>query len=99
MNASENLNSYKISSPKSRHNRKLFYSLHRKYAEPMEKWLKRIEKRINRCDFGKFANFFLLDKFFSELDKEEMGVIESEQQTWTIDQLRQYFWTKNVNTE
>lgn len=97
-NTTENLHFYKIVSPKIRHNRKLFYSLLRKFEEPIEKWLNRIETRINRCDFAKFSEYILLDKFFSELNKEEIDIIGCERQTWTIKQLRQYLWVENIDT-
>lgn len=98
-NSTEFLYLYKISSPKVRHHRKKFYCMHRKFAEPIKKWLKRIESRINRCDFAKFTEYLLIDKFFSELDKEEMDVIQHERQTWSLKQLRQHLWIDDVNTE
>lgn len=98
-NATENSHSFKVPSPKVRHHRKKFYCLHRKFAEPIEKWLKRIENRINRCDFARFAEYLLVDKFFSELDKEEMAVIQLERQAWSLQQLRQYLWIDDMRAE
>lgn len=98
-NTSENFHSYKIPSPKIRYYRRAFYGLHRKFEESIDKWLKRIESRINRCDYTKFSEYLIIDRFFSELNNEEIAGIQSERQTWSLKQLHQYLWTENVNIE
>lgn len=88
--STQNVQPYKIPSPKIRHNRKLFYGLYRKFEEPIEKWLKRVEIRINRCDFAKLTEYFLIDKFVGELNDVEFDVMQSTRRTWSLKQLREY---------
>lgn len=95
----DNVHLYKTPSPKMRHNRKVFYGLHRKFAEPIEKWLKRVENRISRCNFAEFTEFLLIDKFFSELDNSEMDILQSERRTWSIKKLWEYLWVENVDAK
>lgn len=98
-NVTENFHLYKLPSPKIRHHRKNFFCMHRKFAEPIGKWLKRIENRINRCDFAKLTEYLLIDKFFSELDKQEMDAVQHKRQSWSLKQLRKYLCTDAVNAE
>lgn len=98
-NAPEKFHLFKLPSPKVRHYRRAFYGLHRKFEEPIEKWLKRIESRINRCDYTEFSEYLIIDRFFSELNTEEIAVIQSDRKTWSLKQLHQYLWTENVHTE
>lgn len=97
--STENVQSFKIPSAKNRYYRKAFYGLHRRFEEPIEKWLKRIENRIDFCGFEKFTEYLLIDKFFSDLNNEEVSILQSERQTWSLKQLHQYLQTDDVSTE
>lgn len=61
------MDTYKIPSEETRKNRKLFYNLHRERDELIESWLDRVQSRCNCCDFMKFTNFLVIDKFTCEL--------------------------------
>lgn len=86
------MHSYKMPSPEIRYNRKKFYDLHRRFEEPIEKWLKRIETRINHCDFAEFTEYLLIDKFVGDLNDLEFEVMRNTRLTWSFKQLRGYIW-------
>lgn len=77
---------YKISSKAAFHCRKVFYSCHRDRIESNEKWFRRIEECVSGCDFGKFSDFMLVDKFISGLNDESFERFP-QRQTLSIDQL------------
>lgn len=95
----ENLHSFKIPTAKNRYYRRAFYGLHRRFEEQIDKWLKRIENRIGLCGFDKLTEYLLLDKFFSELNNDEIAAIQSERQTWSSKKLHEYLRTENFITE
>lgn len=89
---------YKIPSNKIRHNRKIFCGLKKKRDELIDVWFKRVQNRINCCEFAKFAEVLLIDKFFCELSEDEIKSFQGTD-TWSLKQLDEYFRSPNINTE
>lgn len=71
-------------------NRKAFYDLKRKKSESTDKWLERIQKCIDCCDFPKFMEFILIDRFVCGLNKTEMEII-LKTENWSLKQLLEHF--------
>lgn len=86
---------YKIPSEEIWQNRKLFYSLRRERDELLKSWLDRVQNRSNCCEFVKFANFLVLDKFTCGLKRDEMKLMESSN-TWTLKQLNKYLSNEEI---
>lgn len=89
---------YKIPSNKIRRNRKLFCGLKKKHDELINAWFIRVQSRINRCEFEKFTEVLLIDKFFCELSDDEIKTFKTTD-TWSLKQLNEYFSRKNINNE
>lgn len=89
---------YEIPSEEIRRNRKLFYTLRRDCNERMKSWLDRVQSRSNCCEFVKFTNFLVIDKFTCGLKGNEMKLIESSS-TWTFAQLEKYLSNEIVQAE
>lgn len=66
------LSAYKIPTDAVIENRKLFYSLKKESTETICKWLNRLQNSIDSCEFAQRSEYHLIDKFFSELNKEEI---------------------------
>lgn len=93
-----NCNSYLYTLPPNKilENRQHFYTLKRENNERTQTWLKRIQWHINRCAFPKIIAFLLIDKFMSELNFNEVEFIRRIE-TWTLNQLLEYFGDDNTN--
>lgn len=89
---------YKIPSNKIRRNRKLFCGLKKKHDELINVWFNRVQSRINRCEFAKFTEVLLIDKFFCELSDDEIKSFQGTE-TWSLKQLNEYFSSQNINIE
>lgn len=74
--------------------RKAFYDLKRRKNEPTDKWLKRVQKCIDCCDFPIFMEFLLIDRFVCGLSKAEIEII-LKTETWSLEQLLENFLNRN----
>lgn len=92
------MDTYRIPSEETRKNRKLFYNLHRERDESIKSWLDRVQSRSNYCDFMKFTNFLVIDKFTCELKYNEKRLIENSN-TWSLEQLKKYLFNQKIHTE
>lgn len=92
--ATFDLISYKIPSNEIRHNRKSFYGLKKKRNELAEIWFNRVQSRINDCEFAKLTDIVLLDKFFCELNNDEIKSFQCTE-IWSLKQLNDYFFGQN----
>lgn len=81
---------YKIPSLRVRYNRKIFCGLKKKRNELVNDWFNRVQDRINRCEFEKFTEVLLIDKFFCELSDDEIKPY-LDTDTWSLKQLDEYF--------
>lgn len=68
---------YKIPSKEILRNRRIFYRLQRKDGESSQNWFNRVQISITGCQFPKFTEYFLIDKFISELKTDEIEHIRS----------------------
>lgn len=67
------------------HSRKRFHSSIKDPNESVEEWFHRIQKSVNRCDFGALTNVLLIDKFISGLDIHLFGKL-TKTTTLTVEQ-------------
>lgn len=90
---------YKVPSEKVRQNRRAFYELHRKRDEDIKTWFDRIQSVVNICcKFGRCRQFFIIDKFVSELRTDEIERIEHAiTDNWSLQQLSKYFVDEHVS--
>lgn len=93
------MDTYKIPSEEIRKNRKLFYNLRRERDELIKSWLDRVQNRSNCCEFMKFTNFLVIDKFTCELKYNEIKSIERNSNTWSLKQLKKYLLNQKIHTE
>lgn len=89
--------SYQIPSNKIRRNRKVFYGLKKKRGERIKTWFNRIQSRIDCCEFANLAEILSIDKFFCELDSNELKSFQGIE-IWSLQQLNAYFFGQNVDT-
>lgn len=75
-------------------NRKAFYELKRRKSESIDKWLQRIQKCIDCCDFPDFVEFLVIDRFVCSLNKAEMEIILNTE-AWSLKQLLEHFLNRN----
>lgn len=95
-NPTQNWDSYRAPKEEILQNRRAFYGLKRQNNESTDKWLKRVQKCINCCEFPIFVEFFLIDRFVGGLDSTEMEIIRGTE-TWSLKQLLDYFFNRNIN--
>lgn len=88
--------SYKMPPDEILDNRKEFYCLKRGFGESIEMWLNEVQNHINCCDFSKFVEFFLIDKFVCELNKDEREIV-CRANLWSLQRLNEYFVKRNFN--
>lgn len=81
---------YIVPSDEIRNNRKAFYDLRRERSELIKTWLNRIELSVSCCEFAKYTEFLLIDKFFCGLHNDEMHVI-TRAHTWSFKQFNKHF--------
>lgn len=93
------MDTYKIPSEEIRKNRKLFYNLRRERDELIKSWLDRVQNRSNCCEFMKFTNFLVIDKFTCELKYNEIKSIERNSNTWSLKQLKKFLLNQKIHTE
>lgn len=86
---------YKIPSVEILSNRKIFYKLKRKKEESCGKWLHRIRHHIDCCEFSQFTEFLLVDKFFCELNTDEIKSMQTAR-NWSFQNLCEHFKVENV---
>lgn len=89
---------YKIPSNKTRRNRSLFHGLKKNRRELIKKWFQRVQSHISHCEFEKLTEILLIDKFFCELNDEEIKSFQGTD-TWTLNQLNEYFSCRNIHFE
>lgn len=75
-------------------NRKVFYELKRREKESVDKWLQRVQKCIECCDFPEFMEFLVIDRFVCGLDNTEMEII-LKTAAWSLKQLLEHFLDQN----
>lgn len=82
-------------------NHREFYGLRREFDESIDRWLKRAEICIRRCEFPTIIEEFLLfDRFVCGLNSAELRTIQSVSKSWTLNQLLDrynYLQANNVN--
>lgn len=89
-------NLYKIPPNEILENRKEFYRLQRGIGESIEMWLNEVQNHGNCCDFSKFVELILIDKFFCELNNDERDFIRSKH-LWSLQRLNDYFLKRNFD--
>lgn len=62
--------SYTIPSKSVYCRRKQFHSNQRNKDESTDEWCRRVFESLNGCEFGEYADFMFIDKFFAGLDTE-----------------------------
>lgn len=67
-------------------NRKSFYLMRKKSTESTCEWLNLLQNSIDACEFGQMSDFILTDKFFGELNKQEIHRIGREKE-WPVAKL------------
>lgn len=87
---------YQIPSNEILENRKEFHRLKRGISESIEVWLNEVQNHANCCDFSKFVDFLLTDKFFCELNNDERDLIRS-RNLRSPQQLHDYVGKRNVD--
>lgn len=87
---------YKIPSDTVLKHRKAFYGLWRRSDDQTTTWLKRVRDCIRRCKFPKLIEFLLIDKFVCELSRDEKKSIRTAANTWSLEQLSEYFHGQNA---
>lgn len=86
-----NLDLYKLPLGEILQNHRKFYGLRRDHGEPMNRWLKRIQKCAHCCEFSPItAEFLIIDYFLCGLNKGELQTIQSVNKSWTLKQLVDY---------
>lgn len=88
---------YEIPSNKIRRNRKFFYGLKKKRDESIEIWFNCVRSSIDGCEFAKLGEILLVDKFFSEIDNNELKSFKNAK-TWSLKQLNEYFVGHEIDT-
>lgn len=63
-----------------------FYSMHKESTEALEKWLHRVRNSVDYCQFGTLRDFLLMDKFFCELNDDEIQILNNTE-TWLFNEL------------
>lgn len=93
-----NLSFYKTPSDEILRHRRAFYVLWKRCDDHPTTWLNRVQSQINRCEFPPLMSheFLLVDKFACEVDDEYREFIQSVD-TWTLDQLMEYFSHQKVD--
>lgn len=89
--------SYKFPSNEILENRREFYCLKRGIGESIEMWFKDVQNRVNYCDFSKFGDVFLIDKFICELNHDERDFFRSKKLS-SLQRLNDYFVKKRVDS-
>lgn len=97
VDANSDMDLYKVPSKEILRNRNEFYAMRREQNESVESWLKRLESRIICCEFPKFAEYFLIDKFVCKLRSNEMLSLQ-DIEILSFEELKKYFCKKIVNT-
>lgn len=85
---------YTLPSKEIIENRKDFYSLRKKRRESIQQWLERVRIQAGRCEFLKFTDYLLIDKFICELNNEEIESIRYTS-TWTLKLLNESLVNRN----
>lgn len=89
---------YQIPSDKILQNRRAFYTLWRRCDDGTERWSKRIQSCIRRCDFPMIImEFLLFDRFVCGLDDDKLKSAESVNKSWTLKQLLEFYADKNTD--
>lgn len=83
---------YKIPSDAVIENRRIFYSLHKESTETICNWLNRLQISIVSCKLGQKSDFHLIDKFFSELNEEEICQLNRAKK-WSVAKLAAIVFT------
>lgn len=92
-----NLDLYKLPLSEILQNHRKFYGLRRDHGEPMNRWLKRIQRCIHRCEFSPItAEFLTIDQFLCGLTSDELNSIQSVNESWTLKQLLEYVLNGNT---
>lgn len=93
-------NLYKTPSDEILRHRKELYNLWRRIDDQTATWLNRVQRQIDRCDFPPLISreFLLIDRFVCDLNANAREFIQSVD-TWTLDQLNEYFADQNIVTD
>lgn len=76
---------YELPSKSAFVQRKLFHANQRDQNETAHEWFYRVFECLNGCKFGEYADFMLIDKFFSGLDNDSFDEY-AVKTTFTIDE-------------
>lgn len=81
-------------------NHRTFYGLRREFDEPIDRWLKRIQNCIGRCEFSTIiAEFLLIDQFLCGLNTSELKSLQNVNKSWTVKQLLDHVLSGNIDNE
>lgn len=91
-----NLNLYKLPLSEILQNHRKFYGIRRDHGEGKDRWLKRIQRYANCCEFSlNSAEFLIIDEFLCGINKDELQAIQSVRKAWTHKQLMNYVSSGN----
>lgn len=91
---------YKIPSTTILDYRKVFCRLQREPNESIGQWLKRVQTRIVYCELPSIVmEFLLIDRFVYGLSANELKAIKAVKNSWSVNQLLEYFLDESINTE
>lgn len=91
------LNSYRIPSDGIQRNRRVFYGLRRKSDESISQWLNRVKSYIRHCEFSRFKEFLLIDRFVCGLNPNELATIQNLKKCWTVKQLLEHYLDEDAD--
>ncbi|XP_031623087.1 zinc finger protein 420-like [Contarinia nasturtii] len=77
---------YKTPSTGAFHYRKQFHATQKPQSECISDWFKRLQNSIEKCEFERFSDYMLIDKFVSGLNDSDFDKI-SQVSTWTTEEL------------
>lgn len=95
-----NLDLHKTPSERIQRERRVFYSLWRRSDDDTTVWLKRVHNCIHRCEYPSIImEFLLFDRFMCGLNDNELESLQNVNNSWTLEQLLEYFSDENIGTE
>lgn len=63
-----------------------FYAMHKESTEALERWLYRVRRSADYCQFGTLRDFLLMDKFVCELNNDDIQILRNTG-TWSFNEL------------
>lgn len=99
METNSTSNFYEIPSVEVLQHRKIFYALKRESGEQITVWLNRVQTQVKYCEFRKFQQYLVIDKFMCELGQNDLKFLERSGRIWSLDQLNKCFNVPNRNSD